>query len=117
MSDDELLIRKPQAPEPTQPAPHPKEHKRATVALWISCIAAFFALLAAIGSIWQAIEVRRARLTTNPIQLSERALLHPVSGARSEASNAQSFYPENRLYLFSVRVRNFGKTTATNIRC
>jgi hypothetical protein len=62
MADRDLEIPKPKPPEPTQPAPHPKEQRRTTVALWISCIAAFFALLAAIGSIWQAVEVRQARL-------------------------------------------------------
>ncbi len=61
MSDKDLEIPQPKPAEPTQPAPHPKEHRRATIALWISCIAAFFALLAATGSVWQAVEVRQTR--------------------------------------------------------
>jgi hypothetical protein len=60
MSDERYLLKPPTA-EPTQAPPHPKEQKRATLALQISSIAAFFALLAALGSIWQAFEVWRSR--------------------------------------------------------
>ena len=50
MSDEKFLLPEQPKPEPTQPAPHPKEWKLTVVAIVVACVAGLFALGAAIGA-------------------------------------------------------------------
>jgi len=62
MSDEELIIHVSPKEEPTQLAAHPKDQRRAAVALWISCTSLLLAIAAATGSVWQAVEAHKARI-------------------------------------------------------
>jgi len=64
MADDRYLIPRPPEPERTQPAQHPREHKRANVAMCIACLAALF-------TAWQAYEVRQSRIEAKTTLLDQ----------------------------------------------
>src|ERR1039457_3492771 len=88
MSDEELVLRAPPSPEATQPPAHPSEQKRATVSIWISCIAIVFALLAALGSIWQAHEVRQTRLNAEKVLNDQAKDVERARKAAEESATA-----------------------------
>lgn len=106
MSDEGLLLPKPPEPERTQPAAHPQEQKRATLALRISRIAAFFACLAALGSIWQAAEVRKSR------QIAEQALAE-VDRPFLEIENWK-MEPTDKSNI-QFHIKNIGRTPARRV--
>jgi hypothetical protein len=107
MSDDELILPTPPPPEPTQPVLHPKEQRRATTALWISCIAALFALAAAIGSIWQASEAHHIP------RVVEQPILRPIGDP--EVVHLRRLDTGGELYGVRVSAQNIGRTAALDI--
>jgi hypothetical protein len=54
MADEQFVIPTPPKPEKTQLATHPKERRRANLAIGVACLAAIFTL-------WQACEAHHAR--------------------------------------------------------
>jgi hypothetical protein len=81
MPDDQYLLPRPPQAESTQPPEHPKEQRRANIALFIALLAAGF-------TAWQAWEGHEARLDANETSRVERrawiapqnaGLLQPLS--------------------------------------
>jgi len=89
MADDQYVIPTPPKPEKTQLATHPKEQRRANIAIAVACLAAVFTL-------WQACEAHQARvdakkaadLQAKDVERSRKAAESSANAANSGADAA-----------------------------
>jgi hypothetical protein len=87
MADNQYVIPPPPEPERTQRAQHPRERRRANIALGVACLAVFFAA-------WQAYEARQARLDAKNASLSQEKDVERARKAAEESAAAAMLLAE-----------------------